>query len=1399
MSTRWTKTACFVSFLMAIARADAEGDGSSSGSSDLCIQGGVPPEHRRNIFINDIEMPLGILSLTFGASPQVSAHVYRIIAAEMLGYNATISGEAPTSGKGMSMVIGCGGDTTSDCGKPRGSLPPVSQQRHHALLEVWTSVTDAYLAELAEAALPEDVGALGYKGFESMYVFEKIRRQGYHDSMRSVLEHYRTYNASMGAMEVYFDKPSALPADWLLPCEQTRLGQSVYMSDYLAVTGDEDGVDRSTGTVLGRCWNGRWWYAPTCRNDPDRCIPVVTGGSGWAMDAFMQKATAFDMPLAITVASNFSNYLDLPRMADVMLYWWEPDVAFVDLQPWPVVFPMHDSNKWSLGDKRTDTMPVDLRKYAHPQLKTNAWQAYTLLERMKIWQPQIDALMLEKRETGLPEADIACRWVRANTERWKDWLLDDRLCRVGQGLVDGDPIFVDDFARAVACAKCPPGMVSKGLKLEANAAKTAEDQVTHVCVPCPRGSFTNAWMSDECHSCEAGKYTSSEGMSECTLCEIGRYQPAAGTSECIRCNETYTTQFFGARDLSSCVCPRDYYFDWMEDRACRPCADRATIGLTCPGGHSVTDRAVDTTPVIEPGFMSLPEDPLNIYSCAYGKEQCKTARSTANMSGMCPENFDPSMPQCATCEQGYFLVPGGGGNCKKCDDKDTGGWLFVKLMLSQLLQVGVLLYLLVRSNRPNPMGMISVTLLVSYLQVIQQLSQLPLLWPKPLEYVFSHLEVFTVQGAFSMMHLRPQCAFGGSFIWRVFTESLTPGTPIAHMGIIYMVARIFAKPVILDHAINTLALVYKGVFVTICSMALAIFVPDIMPGGVAMVKLLPGLVMDSAEWLQAVPLALCGFCLYCVTFVAWTAQAVWMAPKWVAKWSGFSARYRFAFGALRPDRWWWVLVRISYSLGLTVCQIWSRTVHLRIYSVTFLLLIYAVMCFHLQPFKFRKNNLVDLGLQGSLLFFLLIATSFIDTSRIDAKQLETTRHDFAILAIVLLAIGAAHSCQGFASWLYSLYHPKATQLGKMQALANQFRDVMVAVLMLPDDVYHRAIFTLGEMDQLRLEAVLETLVPVFLKKQPNKNFFDQRLVPSAPFELWDAGRTSMEVLKGSADGAFDRQVAASARQRLRLLQLARDVTCSGVPSGYLRQSSTRKSLRDFGLEKPVETILTHARTAASGNGTISVTPDEFVDMHGPITQLSDEDLLELFKYMDYDNSGTLSFDELAGALISVKPLLTAYNTHIAPISTELQRTASRRLTRVEDDYGGGGGGSTSPMSTLSIDIVTSKQTSNKALSLHGVETDPRSNRGGDGIEQQGRMLGIVPTSGGTLGHGEAAAKTEAGCMPLDEDTRLLPFAVSSEAEEKESDGSASIADQPVRFRDVEQGTASHPRTGWAAP
>ena len=179
----------------------------------------------------------------------------------------------------------------------------------------------------------------------------------------------------------------------------------------------------------------------------------------------------------------------------------------------------------------------------------------------------------------------------------------------------------------------------------------------------------------------------------------------------------------------------------------------------------------------------------------------------------------------------------------------------------------------------------------------------------------------------------------------------------------------------MDFAMNIVGLVFRGLFISISRMTLTLFLVDPMPSEIQMLKAFPDLVFGSPEWWHVLPIGIGSFCIYCVPFIAFVSKAVLQAPHLAANQPHRLVRYRFAFGSLRPDRWWVAIVLLTFEFSLSMVQVVARNVQDQLYSSIFVLIIFTVILGRLQPFKFKSNNRVDIGTKHALILLMTFATS----------------------------------------------------------------------------------------------------------------------------------------------------------------------------------------------------------------------------------------------------------------------------------------------------------------------------------------------------------------------------------------------------------------------------------------
>lgn len=257
----------------------------------------------------------------------------------------------------------------------------------------------------------------------------------------TILEVYRGFNASWTNVSKYFDSPSAINQSMLTYCNETRLMIQSAMETYLNVTGaglcegsgfpnfpltfavmahsqgdvtfqglpgDWEGIVSIDGKVTrGRCFDTYFWYSPSCRHAPEQCVAWVTAGNGWELEGAMQKASAFNMPLALAVAGSWTYYTKLPLDVASTFYWWVPDNTFLNLNPTRVAFPPFDRRASEQGDRRQEQEALSVDKYGSSDLNLIAPAVESFLSALVLDINVVNAILKDQLDTGASDWHVA--------------------------------------------------------------------------------------------------------------------------------------------------------------------------------------------------------------------------------------------------------------------------------------------------------------------------------------------------------------------------------------------------------------------------------------------------------------------------------------------------------------------------------------------------------------------------------------------------------------------------------------------------------------------------------------------------------------------------------------------------------------------------------------------------------------------------------------------------------------------------------------------------------------------------------------------------------------------------------------------------------------------------------
>eukprot|EP00913_Durusdinium_trenchii_P020046 g18841.t1 len=547
----------------------------------------------------------------------------------------------------MYAILGCADpnaydETTRGCGGPNAT-------RYHVHMECWK---DGYplvwqgIQRDYPSIAPKNLGNMGYDGLASSFLPKPVQEAAY-TTEGLALQYYKNWNASWYDPSKYFDSMEMINASALLaPCTQTVFQDDPTARRHVQFTGDADGVDfdAATNTYSVKCHGGYYWISPTCRGNTSKCIPWVTGGSGWSIEEMMQKSTIHNIPLALAVARSWREYTGYPFVhPKSYFYWWVPDPTFLELQPISQVWPPYDQRGWSIGDQSSGPSATSIDKLVSRDLSILAPNVESFVSNIIIPMKQMDLILLDQKNTGDSWRNATCRWLRSNEALWRSWIPDESQCFPGFGLYDS---LAQDYVgqrvnatNKIVCQACPSGTYSM--------AMTDSIGDTYVCVPCGVGTSQPSGAATFCHRCKPGEYQDEMGQSACKRCDIGKYQERSQ---------------WAVSDLNTKRQIANYInMNLAGGFQCQPCSE----GLTCPKLSKLADLqsgaselGAEFTPQIQEGYFSTGEAPTEIYRCS----------SLVSCPGGMPNSCGGGLigTPCDQCKEGQTWT---GSDCADCE-----GW-----------------------------------------------------------------------------------------------------------------------------------------------------------------------------------------------------------------------------------------------------------------------------------------------------------------------------------------------------------------------------------------------------------------------------------------------------------------------------------------------------------------------------------------------------------------------------------------------------------------------------------------------------------------------------------------------------------------------------------------------------
>ena len=407
--------------------------------------------------------------------------------------------------------------------------------------------------------------------------------------------------------------------------------------------------------------------------------------------------------------------------------------------------------------------------------------------------------------------------------------------------------------------------------------------------------------------------------------------------------------------------------------------------------------------------------------------------------------------------------------CEPCEGTDVH-IMALKVALLWVVQIGFVFYMYKRWNRVNPAGLITIGLLVNFVQTIQTLSRLPLLWPSALLVLFEILDYLSLWGLEFLLQFKFECITGHGIWPRVWRSAIAPLSIFFDFAVLAVIHKAFRRSLNKNFVINIIGLTYLRLFITITSMAMELFFVDPMPNGKQMVKAHPDVEFGGPTWKKVLPVQILSCIIHSGMTFAVIVWAVYKAPVAASTDPGFAVRFRFAFGALRTDRWWWVLVHLTFGFSMNLVQAITQNVHFQLYMSIVLLLCITFAQFLFRPFKFDENNAVDLMLKFTLLLFIMLATSYIDSTLMRDGYLAEMNEAFGYITVAFFILGTLFALYMFVRWVFYYFRPAGLNTGEAASAVWRFRDIMAAQCLMSEKDVLKRVLQMTDADVHRLEA-----------------------------------------------------------------------------------------------------------------------------------------------------------------------------------------------------------------------------------------------------------------------------------------------------------------------------------------
>jgi hypothetical protein len=306
-----------------------------------------------------------------------------------------------------------------------------------------------------------------------------------------------------------------------------------------------------------------------------------------------------------------------------------------------------------------------------------------------------------------------------------------------------------------------------------------------------------------CSACSPGLYQKTiNQIPQCVPCPVGTFQEMAGQTSCISCFGTATTVGTGSNSRDNCLCPSKTYGNgWNQCKMC-PVGSSSLLGARkyadcfCQSGfygqaynnlscHSC-EVSINNEKITEcvKQNMTLPTVTTGWYLTDAGNEDgslkfLKCTPATACANGFCSSGYTGYL--CGSCVPLQYYRQDLA--CKQCSSNAGLSWA---LMIFCVL---ILDFLILMAAYPSATKTVSISITVTWVQIISLFAEVPVSWPSEVLNVFSAFSLTN----FNVDLFSPECSVPLNFWSKWLLKLCVPFIVFGGMLLIFVIQETFSR------------------------------------------------------------------------------------------------------------------------------------------------------------------------------------------------------------------------------------------------------------------------------------------------------------------------------------------------------------------------------------------------------------------------------------------------------------------------------------------------------------------------------------------------------------------------------------------------------------------------------